>query len=157
MRGWLLDTHVVAALINPQGAPSVKTWAAGQDEETFHISVLTLAEYDKGIHNLAADHADRPRYVAARDALAERFGNRVLSLDDNVVRRWGRISGEVKRASGHAPPVIDTMLAATAMEHDLYLVTRNVKHTKPSGAMVFDPWNDDAQMFPLSPRAGRPR
>lgn len=135
----------------------MKTWAAGQDEETFHISVLTLAEYDKGIHNLAADHADRPRYVAARDALAERFGNRVLSLDDNVVRRWGRISGEVKRASGHAPPVIDTMLAATAMEHDLYLVTRNVKHTKPSGAMVFDPWNDDAQMFPLSPRAGRPR
>jgi predicted nucleic acid-binding protein len=52
LRGWLLDTNVVAALINPQGAPSVKAWAAGQDEETFHISVLTLAEYDKGIHNL---------------------------------------------------------------------------------------------------------
>ena len=49
------------------------------------------------------------------------------------------------------------MLTATAMEHDLYLVTRNVKDTKPSGAMVFDPWNDDAQMFPLSPRAGRTR
>lgn len=155
MRGWLLDTNVVAALINPQGAPSVKGWAAGQDEETFHISVLTLAEYDKGIHNLPEDHADRPRYVAARDALAERFGKRVLSLDDDIVRRWGRISGEVKRASRHAPPVIDTMLAATAMEHDLYLVTRNVKDTKPSGVTVFDPWNDDAQMFPLSPRAGR--
>ena len=92
MRGWLLDTHVVAALINPQGAPSVKAWAAGQDEETFHISVLTLAEYDKGIHNLPDDHADRPRYVAARDALAERFGRRLLSLEDDIVRRWGRIS-----------------------------------------------------------------
>lgn len=42
------------------------------------------------------------------------------------------------------PPVIDTMLAAAAIEHDLYLVTRNMKDTKPSGAMVFDPWNDDA-------------
>lgn len=75
MKGWLLDTNVVAALINPQGAPSVKAWAAGP----VHISVLTLAEYDKGIHNLPADHADRPRYIASRDALAARFGTRLLS------------------------------------------------------------------------------
>ncbi len=157
MKGWLLDTNVVAALINPQGAPSVKAWASGQDEETFHLSVLTLAEYDKGIHNLPDDHADRPRYIAARDALAERFGPRVLSLNDDIVRRWGRISGEVKRTSGHPPSVIDTMLAATAIEHDLYLVTRNAEDIKPSGATVFDPWNDDAHLFPLSPRAGRTR
>ena len=50
MRGWLLDTNVVAALINPRGAPSVKAWAATQDEHSFHISALTLGEYDKGIH-----------------------------------------------------------------------------------------------------------
>lgn len=157
MKGWLLDTNVVAALINPKGAPSVKSWAARQDEDTFHISVLTLAEYDMGIHNLPADHTERPRYIAARDALAERFGPRVLSLGDDVVRRWGRISGEVKRASGHAPPVIDTLLAACAIEHDLYLVTRNVRDAKPSGASVFDPWNDDAMHFPLSPRTSRTR
>jgi predicted nucleic acid-binding protein len=152
LKGWLLDTNVVAALINPRGAPSVKTWAAGQDEETFYISVLTLAEYDKGIHNLPEDHADRPRYMAARDALAERFGSRVLSLDDDIVRQWGRISGEVKRQSGHAPPVIDTMLAATAINLDLYVVTRNVRDVRPSGGIIFDPWNDDAEKFPLSPR-----
>ena len=155
MRGWLLDTNVVAALINPQGAPSVKRWAEGQDEETFHISVLTLAGYDKGIHNLPDGHADRPRYIATRDALAERFGSRVLSLADEIVRRWGRISGEGKRASGHAPPVIDTLLAATAIAHDLYLVTRNVKDTRSSGAVVFDPWSDDSAKFPLSPRRRR--
>jgi predicted nucleic acid-binding protein len=126
--------------------------AAG-DETSFHISVLTRAEYDKGIHNLPDDHPDRPRYMAARDALAERFGHRVLSLEDEVVRRWGRISGAGKRASGHAPPVIDTLLASTAIEHDLYLVTRNVKDTRPSGAVVFDPWNDDVEKFPLSPRS----
>lgn len=155
MKGWLLDTNVVAALINPQGAPSVKSWAAGQDEETFHISVLTLAEYDKGIHNLPDDHADRPRHIAARDALAERFGWRMLSLGDGIVRRRGRISGTVKRDSGgHAPPVIDTLLAATAIEHDLYLVTRNVKDTRSTGAFVYDPWNDDVAKFPLSPGGG---
>ncbi len=157
MRGWLLDTNVVAALINPRGAPSVKAWAARQNEETFHISVLTLAEYDKGIYNLPDGHGDRPRYIAARDALADRFGSRVLSLDDDIVRRWGRTSGEVKRASGHPAPVIDTMLGATAIEHDLYLVTRNVKDAKPSGAVVFDPWNDDPGMFPLSPGVSRRR
>lgn len=152
MKGWLLDTNVVAALINPNGAPSVKAWATAQDEALFYLSILTLGEYDKGIHNLPGDNSDRPRYMAARDALAERFAERVLPLDDDVVRRWGRISGEVKRASGHAPPVIDTMLAATAIEHDLYFVTRNVKDARPSGAVVFDPWNDDAGKFPISAR-----
>ncbi len=157
MRGWLLDINVVAALISPQGAPSVKAWAAGQDEMSFYLSVLTLAEYDKGIHNLADDHGDRPRYMGARDALAARFGERLLSLTDEIVRRWGRISGEVKRASGRAPPVIDTMLAATALEHELYFATRYVKDARPSGAAVFDPWNDDALRFPLSPTLGRRR
>jgi len=155
LKGWLLDTNVVAALINPNGAPSVKAWAAGQNEATFYLSILTLGEYDKGIHNLPDDHVDRLRYMAARDALAKRFGERVLSVSDEIIRRWGRISGEVKRTSGHAPAVIDTMLAATAIEHDLYLVTRNVKDTKLSGAVVFDPWNDDPARFPLSPKERR--
>jgi toxin FitB len=154
LNGWLLDTNVVTALINPQGAPSVKSWAAGQ-EETFHISILTLAEYDKGIHNLPDDHPNRPRSAAARDALAERFEGRVLSLADGIVRLWGRTPGEGKRAAGHAPPVIDALIAATAIEHDLYLVTRNVKDARSSGATVFDPWNDDPAMFPLSPRRQR--
>ena len=153
----MLDTNVVAALINPQGARSVKVWAASQDEETFHLSILTLAEYDKGIYNLPDDHPNRPRYIASRNALADRFGERVLSLNDEAVRRWGRISGEVKKDTGHPPPVIDTLLAATAIEHDLYLVTRNVKDTRQSGATVFDPWNDDPARFPLSPRGRKTR
>jgi hypothetical protein len=157
VRGWLLDTNVVAALINPQGAPSVKAWAASQDEETFHLSILTLAEYDKGICNLPNDHPDRSRYIASRDALADRFGDRVLSLRDEAVRLWGRISGEVKKATGHPPPVIDTLLAATAIETDLYLVTRNVKDTRHSGAVVFDPWADDPAEFPLSQKSRKPR
>lgn len=90
MKGWLFGTDVAAALINPRGAPSVKAWASGHDAVTFYISVLTLAEYDKGIHNLPGDHADRPRYIVAPDALAERFGVKVLPLDDEIVRRWGR-------------------------------------------------------------------
>lgn len=149
MKGWLLDTNVIATLINPNGAPTVKAWAEGQAEEFLHLSVLTLGEYDKGIHNLASDHPNRSRYSAARDALEARFAGRILSVDDQVVRRWGRISGTVRREAGHAPSVIDTLLAATAIEHDLFFVTRNVRDVQSSGAAIFNPWDDDPTNFPL--------
>lgn len=148
MKGWLLDTNVIAALINPTGAPSVKTWASGQPEDALHLSVLTLGEYDKGIHNLA--HSERPRFIAARDALEARFAGRILPVSNSVVRRWGEISGNVKRATGHPPSVIDTMMAATAIEHDLFLVTRNVRDVAHSGASIFNPWEDNAVDFPLA-------
>ena len=153
MIGWLLDTNVISTLINPNGAPTIKAWAATQDENRLFLSILTLAEYDKGIHNVPDDHPSRPRFIAARDGLSARFAGRTLSLGDAVVRKWGVISGTAKRLSGHAPPVIDTLLAATALEHDLYLVTRNVRDVRASGAAVFDPWADDPAKFPLSPLA----
>jgi len=151
MIGWLLDTNAISTIINPNGAPTVKAWAAAQDESRLFLSVLTLAEYDKGIHNLTDDHPDRPRFIAARDGLAARFSGRTLSVGDLIVRRWGMISGTVKRLTGHSPPVIDTLFAATALEHDLYLVTRNVRDVRASGAVIFDPWHDDPAKFPLSP------
>ncbi len=150
MIGWLLDTHIVSALASPSGAPSVKSWASTQHEQRMFVSVLTLAEIDKGIHNLEPDHPDRSRYAVARDALATRFADRILSVDDAVICRWGAISGEVKRQTGHAPSVIDTMLAATAVEHHLILVTRNAKDIRHSGAVIFDPWEDDPSLFPLT-------
>lgn len=151
MIGWLLDTNVIAALINPNGAPSVKKWAAEQDESTFLLSILTIAEYDKGIHNLADTSKDRPRYIASRDALIERFADRILPVSNEIVRRWGAISGTLKRDTGHPPQIIDTMLAATAIEHDLYLVTRNTRDIAGTGATIFDPWKDNSKLFPLSP------
>lgn len=149
MKGWLLDTNVIAALISPNGAPSVKVWASAQPEQRMFLSVLTLGEYDKGIHALAADHPERSRYIAGRDALENRFAGRILPVDDAVVRRWGAISGMVKRQAGIVPPVIDTMLAATALEHDLFLTTRNTRDVRHSGAAIFNPWEDDPARFPL--------
>ena len=141
----------------PNGAPSVKAWAKDLDENRLFLSILTLAEYDKGIANLASDDPNRLRHTATRDALEERFAGRILPLGNEVVRRWGEISGRVRRDTGHPPPVIDTLLAATAIEADLYLVSRNVRDLKNSGAAVFDPWNDDPAAFPLSPGNRRMR
>lgn len=164
MIGWLLDTNVVAALSAPNGAPSVKAWASGQDERRLFISVLTLAEYDKGIHQLDDDDASRARHKATRNALEARFTGRVLSITDEIVLRWGMLAGRVRRDTGHPPPVIDTLLAATALEGDLILATRNTRDVRHTGAVVFNPWDDDPAKFaltssskPRSARRGDPR
>lgn len=150
MKGWLLDTNVIASLSAPDGAPTVKAWAASQDEKRFFLSVLTLAEYDKGIHQLPDGDPRRLRYAANRDAIAARFGDRVISLNDAVVRCWGALAGRIKRDIGHPPAVIDTMLAATAIERQFYLVTRNAKDVWHTGAVVFNPWDDDPADFPIT-------
>ena len=149
MKGWLFDTNVAAAVSSPTGARSVKDWAASQDEGRFFLSILTIAEFDKGIANLAEDDVDRARHTAQRNSLEQRFAGRVLSLDDHIVRLWGEIAGRVKRETGHPPQVIDTLIAATAIRHSLYLVTRNVRDVSHSGAVVFNPWTDDPKDFPL--------
>ncbi|HTC12235.1 MAG TPA: hypothetical protein VK726_26025 [Acetobacteraceae bacterium] len=74
-------------------------------------------------------------------ALEVRFAGRILSLTDPIVRRWGAIIGAVKRKTGHVPPVVDTLLGAPAIEHDLGLITRNVRDVRLSGAMVLNPWD----------------
>ncbi len=141
MNGYLLDTNVIASLIAPNGAPSVKAWAAAQYEDRLWLSILTLGEYDKGIAKMPDDDPKRAGYIAARDALEDRFAGRILPVSNEVVRRWGLISGLIRREKGHPPPVIDTLFAATAVEHQLCFVTRNVKDMAGSGAEVFSPWD----------------
>lgn len=154
MIGWLLDTNVVAELANPHGTARVHAWAAAQHEQRLYLSILTLGEYEKGLHNLPDGSAIRPRIEAALAALEARFAGRLLSVSDAAVRRWGAVSGAVKRVTGQTPPVIDTMLAATALEHDLYLVTRNVRDVQHSGAALFNPWTDDPAACPVRGRTG---
>lgn len=156
MRGWLLDTNVVASLVAPTGAPSVKAWAAGQDEDRLFLSVITLAEYDKGICQLPDADPLRVRYAAYRDAIEARFAGRILPLSDVVVRRWGALAGRIKRDAGHPPSVIDTLLAAASIEAQLYLVTRNTKDVQHTGAAIFNPWQDDSLRFPLLARTRQP-
>jgi predicted nucleic acid-binding protein len=141
LKGWLLDTNVIASLTSSNGAPSVRRWAAAQHEERLFLSILTIGEYQKGIHNLPAADPARHRYAASLRALEARFAGRILAVSDAVVLRWGALSGTIRRDTGHPPPVIDTLLAATALEHQLCLVTRNVRDVVGTGADLLDPWS----------------
>ena len=149
MKGWLIDTNVVAEISGARPDAHVLNWIQAQAEHTLYLSILTLAEYRKGIEHLAPHDKRRASLNKAVAALEGRFSGRILSLSDKIAIRWGAISGEVKRITRHPPKVVDTFLAATAIEHNLYLATRNVAHVAHSGAAFFNPWRDDPAQFPL--------
>jgi len=147
VKGWLLDTNVISEVSGARPDRRVERWIGSQPEHTLFLSILTIAEYRKGIEHLSPGDRLRPRLQQAVIALERRFAGRILPVSDRVVLRWGSISGQVKRIAGHPPSVIDTMLAATAIEHNLYLATRNVADVAHSGAAVFNPWKDDPTKF----------
>jgi toxin FitB len=150
VRGWLLDTNVISAVSGPQPEPRLAIWFQAQAEHTLFLSILTLAEYQKGIEHLPPGHSMRSKHRQTLVRLEARFAGRILSVSDAIALRWGTISGEVKRITRHSPSVIDTMLAATAIDHSLYLATRNTTDVAHSGALIFNPWKDDPANFPLS-------
>jgi toxin FitB len=149
VNGWLLDTNVIAEISGRRPDPNVEKWLKSQPEHLLFLSILTIGEYHKGIEHLPPGDKRRASVRKGVVALERRFSGRVLPMTDKIVIRWGAISGEVKRLTGHSPSVVDTMFAATAIEHDLYFATRNTIHVAHSGASVFNPWKDDPTYFPL--------
>src|SRR5436305_12936712 len=132
MSGFLLDTNVISEAVKARPEPRVASWIAGVDEHLVYVSVLTLGEIRKGIA-LSSDPVRRARLEAwlAGD-LEIRFAGRILSIDASIADRWGNLHGKAK-ASKRFLPVVDGLLAATALEHNLTLVTRNVSDVVETG------------------------
>jgi predicted nucleic acid-binding protein len=138
--GFLLDTNIISELVKPKPDPKVTAWIESIDERLLHVSVLTLGEIRKGIASLR-DASRRVRLEAWLDSdLVLRFAERILLIDRAVADRWGRITAEASAAKSPLP-VIDGLLAATALDHNLTLVTRNTKDVAVTGVPVFDPWS----------------
>jgi predicted nucleic acid-binding protein len=137
--GFLLDTNVISELIRPRPEPKVTAWIEATSESLLYLSVLTLGEIRKGITSLR----DSPRRVVLEawlgSDLAVRFANRILPVDESVADRWGRIAAD-SAAEGSPLSVIDGLLAATALHHNLTLVSRNVKDFATTRVPLFNPW-----------------
>jgi predicted nucleic acid-binding protein len=136
--GYLVDTNVISELRRPSPHRSVAAWLASTDDALLYVSVLTLGEIRQGI-DTSPDAAKRAALELWLVDLLEQYADRVLPIDLAVAERWGRI-GAAARAARRSLPVIDALLAATAMHHALTVVTRNVAHIAPTGAAVLDPW-----------------
>ena len=138
MSGFLIDTNVISELIKPTPAPKVAAWVDATDEQLFHLSVLTLGEVRRGIVLLPQSrHRTRLEAWLSGDLLM-RFAGRILDIDQEIADRWGHLSG----ARGATVRVIDGLLAATAIHHNLTLVTRNTKDMARTGVALFNPWSD---------------
>ena len=136
---YLLDTCILSELVKPQPQQTVIDWIKHSKESTLFISVLTLGEIQKGISKLA----DSRRKVALQTWLDEdlpiRFAERILDVTPQIARSWGILQGHLE-LQGKRMPVMDGLIATTAIVHQLVLVTRNVADMQRSGVSIFNPW-----------------
>lgn len=134
---YLIDTNVLSELRRKSPDPGVLAWISQRPAATLHLSVLTLGEIRKGIEGVG----DAARRQALIDWLETElplfFTGRIHAIDAAVADRWGRLV-----AAAHRPlPAVDSLIAATALEHDLVLVTRNLKDFADLPVQTFSPWS----------------
>jgi predicted nucleic acid-binding protein len=137
---YLLDTDVVSALAKRRPDAAVRDWVRAVPMDRLYLSEATIGEIAKGIARLQ----DAARQAALMswldDELLPGFEDRVLPVDRRVWRRWGLLTGEAM-ARGRPVPVLDALIAATALERGLSVVTRNTRDYLRLGAPTVDPWS----------------
>ncbi|HJP90453.1 MAG TPA: type II toxin-antitoxin system VapC family toxin [Pyrinomonadaceae bacterium] len=139
MSGFLLDTNIISELIKPKPQVNVTEWIEGTDESLLYLSVLTLGEIRRGIAALPQSRRRVTLEAWLDKNLRTRFESRILVIDQEVADRWGLLTAAA-RNTGIVLPVIDGLLAATALEHNLTLVTRDTGQIPSMGVAVFNPW-----------------
>ncbi len=135
---YLIDTCALSEFTKPRPSPKVEAWFGELVDGVEFVSVVTLGELEKGITKLRASRR-RSAFERWFAELRDRFAERVLPIDEPVAIEWGRICARAELA-GKPVPVIDAMLAATAIVHGLSVVTRNSSDIARTGAAIIDPW-----------------
>lgn len=134
---FLLDTNVLSEIKRGRGDPRVKNWFAKADSGALFTSVMVVGEIRRGIELIRRRDASQ---VAGFEAwlthLQQEFGERVLSITQEIAEEWGRLNVP------DPLPTIDALLVATARIHDLMIVSRNIRDIGRGGARVLDPWRE---------------
>lgn len=134
----LLDTCVLSEIRHAKGDPAVKGVVAALDADALFISVLSIGEIAKGIARLEA--GSRKRELEAWLQAVERYhAPRILPVDLEAARIWGGLSAAAQK-TGNPLPAVDGLIAATAIRHGLYVMTRNVDDFKATGVLLLNPW-----------------
>jgi len=135
---YLLDTNVLSELRRKAPDANVLRWFAQRPAGTLYLSVLTLGEIRKGIEGVAEPARRLSLLDWLETELPAFFSGRILPIDTAVADRWGRVVAQ----AGRPLPAIDSLLVATAAQHGLTLVTRNLRNTQAHGVQVINPWDD---------------
>jgi hypothetical protein len=141
MNGFLIDTNVLSEYNRPGGPNSgVRRWLETTGRPLQHVSVITLAEIQKGIELLQEGKRRTELELWLRQDLEAWFAGRILPVDRRVAARWASLVADSIR-SGRPLPTVDSLIAATALAHDLAIVTRNTRDFEGIGAATVDPWH----------------
>jgi predicted nucleic acid-binding protein len=133
---YLIDTNVLSELRRREADARVVAWIEARPRQSLYLSVLSLGEIRKGIESVA-DAAFRQTLADWLEVdLPKYFVGRLLGVNERIADRWGRVQAAAERTL----PVIDGLLAATALEHDLTLVTRNTRDFEGVGVRLVNPW-----------------
>jgi toxin FitB len=139
--GWLLDTNVLSELRRLKPEPKVVTFVAAQPLEQLYVSTVTFAEIRFGIELLD----DANRRAALKDWLTHKvrpmFDQRVLPVTEDIMFKW-RLLFEDGRKAGHTFSQPDLIIAATALDHGLTVVSRDTSDYERAGVPVLNPWNE---------------
>jgi toxin FitB len=134
--GFLIDTNVISELQKGERTnKNVQIWFDQISENELFLSVLVIGEIRLGIERLR--HRDPQQALHLEQRLLNlqiKMADRILPVTDAIANRWGQIN------AGDPLPVIDSLLAATALEHDLILVTRNIRDVERSGVCLLNPF-----------------
>ncbi len=134
---YLVDTNFISELRRKQPDANVVAWLERCAPQSLYLSVLTLGEIRKGIERL--DDLKRRQILVdwLHVELTTFFLGRLISIDASVADRWGRLQSDASRSL----PAIDGLLAATALQYDLTMVTRNLKGFQGLGLKIINPWD----------------
>ena len=139
MTGWLLDTNILAELRRPKPEPKVIAFVAAQPLDLLYVSSVTFAEIRFGIELVG----DASRRAELNDWLAHKvrpmFEQRVLAVSEDIMFKW-RLLVEDGRKAGHTFSQPDLIIAATALQHGLTVVSRDTSDYELARAPVVDPW-----------------
>lgn len=136
---YLLDTCVLSEFTRHSPSEKVVRWVDSIDEEKLFLSAITIGEIQRGIARLPESHRKTELLVWMNNGLLQRFGERILPLDSQIMFLWGSITARTE-SSGQSIPVMDSLIAATALQNNLIIVTRNVSDFLPCGVQLINPW-----------------
>ena len=136
---YLFDTNVLSELTAKNPDASVVAWAENIDQDNIFLSVVAIGELKKGIEKLPGSRKKKDLISWLENDLLVRFGERIIPLDLPVMLVWGTMVAELEKA-GTPLPAIDSLLAASASQRGLTLVTRNTKDFEPAGIPLINPW-----------------
>lgn len=139
MNGFLLDTNTVSELVSVKPHQDILNWMEAADENRLYLSVMTLGEIRQGVAALPPSKKRTRLETWLEVDLQSRFAGRILAIDGAVADRWGWVMAQA-RAKGMRLPVVDSLLAATALHHNLTAVTRNSGDFAVAGLSVINPW-----------------